>query len=300
MRIRWLTVTLAAAALIVAIPPPASAGGPAPIAFTRDGDLFTYRLGGTVHRLTETPAREHTPAWAPGHGRLAFMTWQRRIGVVDLGTGTRRSIARLPDRFDCNQALAWSPDGTRIAVAANNWFEWRGYWRLSGTVWIVGADGSGLTRIVTGQGMVTGLGWTPDGRRLFASTEWPNGVELWNPDAKLGVITFKDDGSHVRFVSETLASQLDVADDGTHIAYRGWSRTCHACGEIWRMATDGTDVRVIAMPPEGIYGLHLPRFSPEGTRIAMLASARRSSMWLMRPDGSHRHRVLTNVGAIDW
>ena len=300
MRIRPSIVVLLAAAFIAPLAPVAWAAQPAPIAFVRDGDLYSYRLGGHPHLLMETPARERAVAWAPDHRHLAFIARERRIGVLDLETGVSRSIARLPDRFDGNQALSWSPDGTRIAVAANNEFKSEGIWHLNGTVWTVGADGSGLTKIVGDQGLVTGLGWMPDGQQLLASTEWPNGVELWDPDAPLGVIAFADDGSDVHLVFETLASQLDVSRDGRRVTYRGWSRTCHACGEIWRMAADGSGAHWIAMPPGDMNGLLTPRFSPAGTRIAVVASARRTSLWLMHADGSRLHRVLTDVGAIDW
>jgi Tol biopolymer transport system component len=298
-RVIRIAIALATASTI-ALTPAASAIGPAPIALSRQGDLFTFRLGGAVHRLTETAARENRPAWAPSRRRLAFVSGDRQVGVLRTRTGATSSIAHLPTKFDEIQALAWSPDGGRIAIAANNWFKWHGVWRLSGAVWTVGADGGDLSMILAGQGMVTGLGWMPNGRKLLASTEWPNGVELWDPDAPLGVIAFADDGSNLRLVSETLASQLDVSTDGRRATYRGWSRTCHACGEIWRMATDGTGAHVIAMPPGGVNGLFMPRFSPAGTRIAVIASGRRSSLWVMHADGSGLHRVLTDIRSIDW
>lgn len=301
MRPRLIRTAAALATVwLVALAPAASAARAAPIAFARAGDLFTYRFGVGVHRLTDTAAREGNPAWAPSHRRVAFVEGDRQIEILRLGTGTTRSIARLPAKFDDVQALAWSPDGRRIAIAANNQFRYKGIWRLSGTVWTVGIDGHDLTRIVAGQGMVTGLGWMPRGRPLLASTEWPNGVKLWDPKAPLGVIAFADDGSQLRLLRETSASQLDVSADGRRVTYRGWSRTCHACGEIWRMGVDGTGAHVIAMPPEGIVGLYRPRFSPGGTRIAVVASAKRSSMWLMHADGSNLHRVLVNVRSIDW
>jgi Tol biopolymer transport system component len=288
-----------ATACVVATAPAASAGAPAPIVFERGGDLFTYRIGGDVHRMTHTDARESGPVWAPGHRRLAFVRWGTRVATLELRTGATRSVARLPAKFDEIGALAWSTDGSQIAIAANNEFMHEGIWTLSGTVWTVGADGRDLTRVVGGQGLVTGLGWGPDGR-LFASTDWPNGVELWNPDALLGVVAIDAGGGDPRLISGTKAGHLDLSQDGRRVVFRGWVRTCHACGEIWRMSADGSGAHVIAMPPDGVYGLSHPRFSPAGSRIAVLAAGRRSSMWIMRADGSRLHRVLTDVRSIDW
>jgi Tol biopolymer transport system component len=270
----------------------------APIALEREGDIFTYAIGSVPHPLMRTVAREHAPVWAPGHRRLAFVVWDRRVSVLDLRDGTRRRVARLPERIDRIEALAWSPDGARIALAATNEFIHEGTWHLNGSVWTVSATGEGLARILTGQGLVSGLGWTADG--LLASTDWPNGVELWRPNAPLGVIGFESDGRQLRVVSQTLASHLDASDDGRRVVYRGWLKTCHACGEIWRMASDGSGAHIIAMPPDGVFGFFHPRFSPAGTRIAVASSGDRSALWIMRPDGSRLHRVLWHVDSLDW
>jgi Tol biopolymer transport system component len=281
---------------------PAALGSPRPnpIVFERNGDLYAIRLGHGPVRLTNTRAREHQPVWSPDRHRVAFGVGRRAVGVLDVGTGRRRVIARLPDRFDEIQALSWSPAGNSIDIGATNTFRRHGKFRLNGTVWTVRTDGE-LRKIVSGQGMVTGLAFTPDGTRVFASTEWPNGVILWRRQAPLGVISFAPDGSGLHPVVKTLASDLDLSQAGRSVAYRGWSRTCHACGEIWRMSTDGSGAHVIALPPKGYYGLHEPRFSPNGRRIALLAAKGRSaSLWVMRPDGSRLHRVLDHASSLDW
>lgn len=301
MGARWVrTAVLLSITWLVAFPHPASADGSAPLVLERGGDLFSYRLGASPYRLTDTAAREHTPAWSPDRTRLAFAAWDRRLAVLDVPTGARQAIGRLPDRIDAIEAITWSPDGSTIAVAGTNEFLRDGSRYLSGTVWLVDVGGDRLRLILSGQGLMTGLSWRPDDRRLFASTEWPNGVDLWDPKAPLGIVSFAADGSDVRLVRDTLASGMDLSSDGRRIAYRSWLRTCHACGELWRMAADGSGAHVVAMPPESVYGLYEPRFSPAGTRIALLASARHLSLWLMRADGSRLHRVLGSVDGIDW
>ena len=273
---------------------------PSRIVFERAGDLYALRLGRHPIRLTNTAAREHQPAWSPDRGQVAFAVGRRAVGLVALVSGRRRVIARLPDRFDEIAAIAWSPTGNSVDIGAMNNFRRNGKFRLNGTVWAVQPDGTDLKRIVTGQGLVTGLGFTPDGS-VFASTEWPNGVILWRRHAPLGVISFSPDGSDLHPVLRTLASDLDVSQAGPRVAYRGWSRTCHACGEIWRMSTDGNGAHVIALPPMGHYGLYEPRFSPTGLRVAVLASkGRGTSLWIMRADGSRLHEVRDHVSSLDW
>jgi len=286
---------------VVLIAPPASASvGPNTIVFDRAGDLYTIRPGHPPVRLTNTEAREHQPAWAPGRAEVAFAVGRRAIGVLDIASRQRRVIARLPDRFDEIGAVAWSSSGS-IDVAAMNTFRRDGTFRLNGTVWTVRPDGTRLREILSGQGLISGLGFTPDGASVLASTEWPNGVILWRRHAPLGVIAFAPDGSDVKLVFKTLASDLDVSQARPRVVYRGWSRTCHACGEIWRMSVDGKGAHVIALPPKGHYGLYEPRFSPSGRRVALLASkGRGTSLWIMRPDGTRLHQVLGRVSSLDW
>jgi len=287
---------------LVSIAPAASAAtGSNRIVFERAGDLYAVRLGHHSVRLTDTGAREHGPAWSPDRRQVAFAVGRRAVGVLDLVSGRRRVIAALPDRFDEIGAVTWSPSGTSIDFSAMNNFRHNGKYRLNGTVWTVRPNGTGLTEIVNGQGLLTGLGFSRDGVSVFASTEWPNGVTLWHPHAPLGVISFRPDGADLRLVSKTTASDLDVSQAGPRIVYRGWTKTCHACGEIWRMSTNGTGAHVIALPPKGYFGLYEPRFSPSGRRIAVLASTgRHASLWVMRPDGSRLHRVLGHVTSLDW
>jgi len=299
-RLVRLTVLWLVALFLVA-PAALASAHPNRIVFERDGDLYALRLGHRPVRLTTTAAHEHQPAWSPNRDEVAFAVGRRAVGVLDLASGQRRVIASLPDRFDEIAAVTWSPSGTSIDFSAMNNFRRNGKYRLNGTVWTVRPNGSGLQQIVTGQGLITGLGFMPDGTSVFESAEWPNGVTLWHPHAPLGVNAFRPDGSDVHPVLKTLASDLDVSPDGRHIVYRGWSRTCHACGEIWRMSTDGSVAHVIALPPKGTFGLYEPRYSPDGRRIALLVSkGRTASLWIMRPDGSRLHPVVPKVSGLDW
>jgi len=277
----------------------AKAAGPAPVAFARNGDLFTLRLGGGIRRVTDTAALERMPAWAPDHRRLAFVAWERRLLWLDTHAGVRHDIVRVPARFEGIDAVAWSPDGRRLAFSTTRDAGGR-FFRLCGQVWLVRPDGGGLVRILGGQEPVTGLGWSPDGRRLFASSEFPNGTEECQKGVRQGVLRFRADGSHLSVVRDTAASQLDVASNGRHIVYRGWLRTCHACGEIWKIRVGGHHAHVIAMPPHRTYGLYQPRFSPSGRRVVVLAGGARRGVWIVRSDGSHLHRVLGGVDWVDW
>jgi Tol biopolymer transport system component len=88
----------------------------------RDGDFEIYRIpasGGTIVRLTDTPADETAPDWAPDSGSLTFVrsSGTGKHAAVDVyrmnadGTGP----IRLTTDPAVDGAPDWSPDGTLIA-----------------------------------------------------------------------------------------------------------------------------------------------------------------------------------------
>lgn len=297
MRRGSLVVVVLVIALVGALPSTAAAS--APIAVERGNDLFVLDLPGDLRRLTDTQRREHRPAWSPDHHRIAFMLGRRSIAWLDVVSGERHRVIDVAKRFERIDALTWSTDGTQLAYATHT-LRGRGP-RLCGQAWLVAADGGASTRILANQAMVTGLRFGPDDRWLIASAEWPNGIWVCDDEAPTGVLRFHVDGSHLAQVAETTANDIDLSASGRRVTYRGWLRTCHACGEIWCSAVDGTHAHVIAMPTAKAWGLYEPRFNPSGHRVAMLMSRRgHLSLWIMRADGSRRHLVLHHSGGFDW
>lgn len=276
-----------------------SASAGAPIAVERDGDLFAFRPRAGLTRLTDSFRDEHTPAWSPDHRRLAFVGGNRTLAWLDTVTSIRHRVARIPPRFEGIDALAWSPDGSRVVFSTTTV---TGEHRLCGQVWVAPAFGRGSPEQILGaQAWVTGLAWGPDGSWLLASSEWPNGIRVCGPAARTGVLRFAPDGSRLSVVADTTASALDLSEAGRRIVYRGWLRTCHACGEIWLSGADGSRARVISVPTGDMFGLYVPRFDPAGRRVALLVGRRgHVSLWVMRADGSHRHLVLQHAAGLDW
>jgi Tol biopolymer transport system component len=288
---------MAVAVTVMAMP---SASAVAPIAVARRGDLFVLDLPHDIRRLTDSARHERSPEWSPGGRRIAFVAGNHSLAWIDVGSGEHHRVLRVPERFEAIDAISWSPDGTRLAFSTHT-LRGRGP-RLCGQVWSVSADGGVPVKVLTEQAWVTGLAWEPDGDRLLASTEWPNGIWVCGDDVRTGLLGFRTDGSRLSVLaSDPRPSSVDLSESGRRVVYRGWLRTCHACGEIWRSADDGSHAHVIAMPGPGMQGLYGPRFDPSGRRVAMVAVRREhASLWIMRADGSHRHLVLHRADSIDW
>jgi len=113
-------------------------------------------------RFQAFPAGAHdtTPVWSPDGKRIAFSQIGGRdpIQVVD---ADGRNLHAVIDGMGAGEPPAWSPDGARIAFA--------GYRYPGGAepgLWVVGADGTGPTRLVASDAHPNRLAWSPDGSMI--------------------------------------------------------------------------------------------------------------------------------------
>ena len=202
------------------------------------------------------------------------------------GTGVR-PLRRGPAASQAVQ-LDWSPHGSTLA------FESRG------AIWVVGADGKGLTRLVArggAWGSAHSPTWSPDGRRLAFSAE--NAREIWVVDA---------DGSNAhrllrlaKLEDEDIGvGEIDWSPDGRRIAF-----TAHGGWLAWVYVvnTNGTNLRRLTKQRGFATWATNPRWSADGRRIAFEQWARNptnnysdrdSEIYVMTLDSGEQIRLTTN------
>ena len=178
-----------------------------------DGDMrvYSYEIfvsdfdGANVTRLTNNTYLDSLPAWSPDGESLAFISdpdrsihsieknytgrgpvniykATTRITIHEVATGESRETG-LPEGYAAAPIrLEWSPGGDRIAFVV---LEGERYpWNLA--VYIVGADGTGLTRV---SDALSGPTWSPDGEAIaMVVREGEDGEALY---------TFAADGSNL-------------------------------------------------------------------------------------------------------
>ena len=140
---------------------------------TRDGNTKIYMMnadGTSAVRLTSDNAPDSNPAWSPDGSRIAFGSNRGGIGGIWVmnpdGSGLRRLTSNIPvcgfDACPGDWHPAWSPDGARIAFSRGSSSGGYGYF----DIFIVNADGSGLTQLTHGIDEANEPAWSPDGRKI--------------------------------------------------------------------------------------------------------------------------------------
>jgi Tol biopolymer transport system component len=129
--------------------------------------------------LTRAPAFQ--PVWSPDGSLIAFMglvtdgldvEGALEVYVIRAdGTGLTRLTHRpinTASELRRTSDLAWSPDGSRIAFAA--------WWDGNAEIYVVGADGAGLTRLTQRQANDRSPRWSADGKRIAFAASNPSGA----------------------------------------------------------------------------------------------------------------------------
>jgi hypothetical protein len=233
----------------------------------------------------------------------------RRVAAIEGGTEYRlvvsntdgtdlRTVTPLPSRF-VSYGLCWSPDGGRLRFTADDpsgrspeFWLWetsldgrapRPLWRGMGGGWTPDGrfflfarrsgresfdlfalrqggrpDGgeSGATRLTVGpQWFLGGLAPSPAGGRLFATAEQPRGTLL------------RYDSGRARFepvLGDDSIAYVDASRDGRWLAWVSFPDFT-----LWRSRRDGSERLQLTV---GSGEARLPRWSPDGTRIAFAGS----------------------------
>jgi Tol biopolymer transport system component len=242
--------------------------------------------GGEVKPITDRRSTVWTPTWSPDSRTLYFVTnregsmdlWQQRLG--DEGT-VDGEPARVTNGIGMWQATL-SIDGSRLAYSHGN--RVANAWRVP----ILSDRPAGrddMERLTDDQAFIEFTGLSPDGERLFVSSDRSGNQDIWmlplggGPMERLTVDPAPDWAPH-------------VSPDGTQVAfysYRSGGR------DIWVIPAAGGRARRLT---RGEGDNLMPSWSPDGRTIAFCSTrAGTMDIWTVPAEGGTARQVTSDPGA---
>lgn len=227
-------------------------------------ELPTLTLAPTntfIPAVDETPGTPGIPAGvatAPGGGAGQIAYVSNRLGtpqifLVDLGAGEETQITDLPNGA-CQPS--WSPDGQRMVFISPCKGLEDIYYNAS--LYIINADGSGLTTLDASPGGNFDPAWSPDGKTIAFTSLRTGQMEIFAIDLEDLSLTQITSGAQ-KFESRMPA----WSPDGSQFVYVVKRLGVY---QIWMMNADGTE-QVQIVRSGTAYTDFLPDWSPKGDLI---------------------------------
>jgi Tol biopolymer transport system component len=206
-------------------------------------------------------------------GELVFQSdrnGRTKIYALDLATGRVKAITS--DNNWRDESPRWSPDGTRILFKSNR-AHYTGPAPETGDpdwdLYLMNADGSGVTRLTRDPGNEGDPTWAPDGRSVVFSSDTDSRGDLyrlWLDDGRLERLTR-------HFVGRAIMPT--VSPDGRTIAFA--AQTLRA-GEFWNYQVHLFDLPTGRSHPLATSGgACWPAWSPDGRYLVTVQLAREPS-----------------------
>ena len=186
-------------------------------------------------------------------GRPALYTLALATGTVAALSGGAAFSTTTP---------RWSPDGSRVVFSSNR-AHYDGPSPDSGTpdmdLWIVNADGTGLSRITRDPANEQDPAWAPDGKSLVYNADRDSRGDLFRLVLATGAVTRLTQ----HFVGRAIMPS--PAPDGARIAFAAQSLRA---GAFWSYQVHVLSAGGAAPALETTVGGCWPTWSPDGLRLA--------------------------------
>jgi len=253
------------------------------IVYSRDSDLYRAKADGSEpQKLATLNGMVARPRWSPDGELIRFTVLNRNVRTSRLwqiNADGSHLHALLSDSLGNQCCGSWTPDGKYFVYQSTRAGE--------ASVWAIREKTSFWERVSGAPVRLTGgefYAYAPtpsrDGKRIFFVGILPRG-ELLRRDTQTG--------HFVPFLPGLSAEGLTYTRDGRSMAY-----ISYPSGILWRSNADGSDRRQLTFPP---MSCGLPRWSPDGQRIAFSAHApgKPWKIYLIAPQGGSAEELTAGA-----
>jgi Tol biopolymer transport system component len=257
---------------------------------------ITAVLGSTLLCGLVLVAPAHA-AFPGGNGKIAFVRGPGGpiLTVNPDGTGE----VPVTDSTALDFAPAWSPNGARIAfVSSRGDPDPGGCTNCNFDIYVMNADGTGLTRLTDNPDTDRSPAWSPDGSKIVWSTRtdpFSGQFHLW---------VMNSDGTGKTQLTNSYSDAPSWSPDGSRIAFSGVFD-----GRIHLMNPDGTGEVELTAGGNSAHRDPDPDWSPDASRIAFTrvtsvyvcspvrcTSGQFSDVFVMKADGTGVQNLTTPGG----
>ena len=268
------------------------------------GKRWAIAIGVGAAGVMALGGQSATATFPGSDGLISFTRFSPKVNSAEIhvarpdGSGVQK-LTSNPRRFSINSD--WSPDGQLIAFDSNR-VDIEGHKRAL-QIYLMNADGSGVTQLTRGRGFHGSPGFSPDGTRLAIEADWGDERALqgiWIIPASDPDGVTQAEAQRVTTIpkSAEFDSEPQFSPDGSMIAFTRFKSFEEKKSAIHVVAADGSGLQ--RLTPWKLNASH-PDWSPDGRMIAFDSGdvqlpGSKGDIYVMRADGSARTRVTDNPG----
>jgi Tol biopolymer transport system component len=205
-------------------------------------------------------------------------------------SGPQNQITNLPDGA-CQPA--WSPDGLRLAFISPCMARQDQY--PGANIFIINADGSGFTKLMSDKTGDFDPAWSPDGTRIAFTSIRDGSRQIYVlnlHDNNISALTVPSSDKHL----PDWSSQPAWAPSGTQIIFTGHSLLTNAL-QIWSMSDAGRGQTLLIHRGDLLWNF-LPEWANDGKSILFSETNGNQALgWLMQFDYENQTNDAVNMRA---